>query len=83
MFFQRDIEALTELQLRFLVALADGVDTGLTTKNVIQKYGLVSSANVQGIKKSLLTKEFIDTDSDKIFISDPIFKLWIKKTIIK
>ena len=82
-FFQRDIEALTELQLRFLVALADGVDTGLTTKNVIQKYGLVSSANVQGIKKSLLTKEFIDTDSDKIFISDPIFKLWIKKTIIK
>lgn len=80
-FFQRDIESLTELQLNFLVALADGIEKGLTTRNVIQKYRLVSSANVQGIKRSLQAKEFIDTEDDSIFISDPIFKLWIKKTI--
>lgn len=81
-FFQRDIESLTELQINFLVALADGVETGLTRNEVIHKYRLQTSANVQGVKKSLMTKEFIDNDGDRIFISDPIFKLWIRKTII-
>lgn len=80
-FFQRDVESLTELQLNFLVALADGVETKVTSKDVIGKYHLVSSANVQQVKKSLLSKEFIDTEDDRIFISDPIFKLWIKKNI--
>ena len=80
-FFQRDVESLTELQLNFLVALADGVETKVTSKDVISKYQLVSSANVQQVKKSLLSKEFIDTEDNRIFISDPIFKLWIKKNI--
>ena len=80
-FFQRDIESLTELQLNFIVALADGVETGLTKNEVIREYHLQTSANVQGIKKSLMSKEFIDTDGERIYISDPIFKLWIKNTI--
>ena len=81
LFFQRDIESLTELQLNFLVALANGVETGLTRKENINKYRLETSANVQTVKKSLISKEFIDTDADRIYISDPIFKLWIRKTI--
>lgn len=81
-FFQRDIESVTELQLNFLMALADGVEKGLTKKDVIKKYSLQSSANVQGIKKALIAREFIDNDGDKVFISDPIFKLWIKRTIL-
>lgn len=81
-FFQRDIESVTELQLNFLMALADGVEKGLTKKDVIKKYSLQSSANVQGVKKALIAKEFIDNDGDKVFISDPIFKLWIKRTIL-
>lgn len=80
-FFQRDVESLTELQLNFIVALADGVETGLTKNDVIKKYHLQTSANVQGVKKSLMSKEFIDNDGEKIYISDPIFKLWIKRTI--
>ena len=80
-FFQRDIESLTELQLNFIVALADGVETGLTKNEVIREYHLQTSANVQGIKKSLMSKEFIDTDGERIYISDPIFKLKKKKTV--
>ena len=80
-FFQRDIESLTELHLNFIVALADGVETGLTKNEVIREYHLQTSANVQGIKKSLMSKEFIDTDGERIYISDPIFKLWIRKTV--
>lgn len=80
-FFQRDVESLTELQLNFIVALANGVETGLTKNEVIREYHLQTSANVQGIKKSLMSKEFIDTDGERIYISDPIFKLWIRKTV--
>lgn len=57
-FFQRDVESLTKPQENFLVALADGVTTGLTTKNVIRKYHLESSVNVRSIKKSFSYPEF-------------------------
>ncbi len=80
-FFQRDVESLTELQLNFIVALADGVETGLTKRDVIRKYHLQTSANVQGVKNSLISKEFIDNEGDRIYISDPIFKLWINRNV--
>ena len=81
LFFQRDTESLTGLQLNLLVALANGVETGLTKKDVIRKYRLETSSNVQAVKRSLISKEFIDTDGDRIYISDPIFRLWIRRTI--
>ena len=81
LFFQREVEGLTELQLNLLKAIANGVDTGLTKKDVIRKYRLESSANVQGIKKSLVKKDIIDIDGTVISFNDPIFKLWIKRNI--
>lgn len=42
---------------------------------------LESSANVQGIKKSLVKKDIIDIDGTVISFNDPIFKLWIKRNI--
>ena len=80
-FFQREVEGLTELQMNLLKAIANGVDTGFTKKEVIKKYHLESSANVQGIKKSLLKKDLIDIDGSVITYNDPLFKLWIKKNI--
>lgn len=80
-FFQREVEGLTELQLNLLKAIANGVDSGFTKKEVIKKYRLESSANVQGIKKSLLKKDLIDIDGSIITYNDPLFKLWIKKNI--
>lgn len=80
-FFQREVEGLTELQLNLLKAIANGVDTGFTKKEVIKKYRLESSANVQGIKKSLLKKDLIDIDGSVITYDDPLFKFWIKKNI--
>jgi len=81
LFFQRDIESLTELQKNFLVALADGVNTGLTTKEVIKKYHLESSAHVQSVKKSMSSKDFIDIAGSETMFNDPIFQLWIKENV--
>ena len=39
------------------------------------------SANVQGIKKALIAKDFIDMDGDPVSFNDPFFKLWIRRNI--
>ena len=78
-FFQREVEQLSELQLNFLHALAKGVSSGFSRKEVIKKYRLESSANVQSIKRSLLKKDLIDVDDQEISFNDSLFKLWLKR----
>lgn len=78
-FFQREVEQLSELQLNFLRALANGVSTGFSRKEVIKKYRLESSANVQSVKKALLKKDLIDVDGQDITFNDSLFKLWLKQ----
>lgn len=78
-FFQREVEQLSELQLNFLRALANGITTGFSRKDIIKKYRLESSANVQSIKKSLLKKDLIDIDGQEISFNDSLFKLWLKR----
>ena len=56
-FFQREVEQLSETQLNFLRALASGITSGFSRKEVIRKYRLESSANVQAVKKALLKKK--------------------------
>jgi AAA+ ATPase superfamily predicted ATPase len=80
-YFQREIEGLTELQLNLLKAVANGVDTGFSKKEIIKKYRLESSANVQGVKKAMIKKDLLDVDGSVITFNDPIFKLWIKRNI--
>ena len=78
-FFQREVEQLSELQFNFLRALANGVTSGFSRKDVIMKYRLESSANVQSIKKALLKKDLIDVDGQVISFNDSLFKLWLKR----
>lgn len=78
-FFQREVEQLSELQLNFLRALANGITTGFSRKEVIKKYRLESSANVQSVKKALLKRDLIDVDGQEISFNDSLFKLWLKQ----
>ena len=78
-FFQREVEQLSELQLNFMRALADGVSNGFSRKEIIKEYRLESSANIQSIKKALLKKDLIDIDGQAITINDSLFKLWLKR----
>ena len=78
-FFQREVEQLSALQLNFLRALANGVTTGFSRKDVIKKYRLESSANVQSVKKALLKKDLINVDGQEISFNDSLFKQWLKR----
>ena len=78
-FFQREVEQLSELQLNFLRALVNGVTTGFSRKDIIKKYRLESSANVQSVKKALLKKDLINVDGQEISFNDSLFKQWLKR----
>ena len=78
-FFQREVEQLTQLQMNFLRAVADGVTRGQTRKEVIRKYRLETSANVQAIKKSLVKRDLIEVNDDEVTFNDSLFKLWLKR----
>lgn len=78
-FFQREVEQLSELQMNFLRAVASGITTGHSSKEVIKRYRLESSANVNAIKKALLKKDIIDIEGQTITINDSLFKLWINR----
>ena len=82
LFYQRDLETMTVYQKNFLVAVANGVTTGLSRREILNEYHLESSANVQGINKALIARDFIDIDGDTIYFNDPFFKLWIKRNIV-
>ena len=81
-FFQREVEQLTELQMNFLRALANGISKNLSSKETIRKYRLESSANVQSIKKALIKKDLIEVEGQSITLNDSLFKLWIKRTSV-
>jgi uncharacterized protein len=81
MLYLRDTEHLSTPQFNFLRALSEGVSTRLSSKEVIQKYQLGTSANVLKIKKALLQKELIDENMGRTEFLDPCYELWFKKNM--
>lgn len=79
--FQREYENLSILQANFLRLLLDGVQEGFTTRPVIDKYRLSSSAAVIRVIDSLIRKEIIDKRDGKFEFVDPAFHLWMTRFI--
>lgn len=77
--FKSQIDSLSNFQLSLLRAIFDGV-TKFSNKEVIDKYGLNSSANVFRLKEALKKKEIIFfDDKDEPHFIDPIFKYWLSR----
>ena len=77
--FLQQIENLTAYQMNFLKAVAKGVHTDFTSKEVLDNYDLGSKSNVAGIITVLTKKEFIEKTPKGIQITDPVFQLWFTK----
>lgn len=77
MLFQNLTEMLATSKINFLKAVING-ERQLSSKEVIGKYNLGTSANVVRLKRSLISKEIIDEDAGSIFILDPLFASWLK-----
>lgn len=81
--YSRDTEDLTGPQLNFLKALANGIETGLSSIEILKTYQLGTSANVVKIKKALQQKELIEENSSGVYFMDPVFRLWFIKNILR
>lgn len=80
--YTRDTENLTANQFSFLKAVAEGIHTGLSSKGIIEKYQLGTSANVLKLKKALIEKELID-DQGGVYFLDPVYELWFRKFMLR
>lgn len=79
--FEKQTESLTTYQMNFLRAIIDGVHSEFTTKEILQKYQLGSSANVSIVKRALVKKELIEIEKRQADIPDPVMKVWLKKEL--
>ena len=77
--FLQQIENLTSYQMNFLKAVAKGVHTDFTSKEVLANFDLGSKSNVAGIITVLTKKEFIEKTPNGIEFADPVFQLWFTK----
>ena len=77
--FMAIVNDLTDHQLSLLRAVLDGV-VKFSASDVIEKYGLNSSANVRRVKDALKKKEVLTfNDKDEPVILDPLFEYWVSK----
>lgn len=79
--FEKQTESLTTYQMNFLRAVIDGVYSEFTTREVLNKYQLGSSANVSIVKRALVKKELIEIEKRHIVIPDPVMKVWLKREL--
>ena len=79
--FEEQIKGLTGYQMNFIRALCDGVTSEFASKAILESYNLGSKSNISRIKTVLQDKEIIDFDKDKVYLEDPIFKIWCKRNL--
>ena len=78
--FEEQLRGLTSHQINFLRAVCDGVNTEFGSKAVLEEYNLGSKSNISRLKSSLIDRELIEFDGEKVYIEDPIFRIWFRKT---
>lgn len=75
-------ETLTSSQINLLRAMIAG-EKSLSSSEVISKYHLRSSANVNRSRKSLIDKDILDNNAGVISFQDPMYRSWLKKEFFK
>ena len=76
--FSNIIDNLTAKQIAFLQAIANG-EKNFSSREVLSRYDLGTSANIKNLRKALLDKDLIDILPDSTVIQDPVFAYWLKK----
>ena len=75
--FSNIIDTLTAKQISFLQAVANG-ERNFSSRDVLAKYELGTSANIKNLRKALQDKDLIDVMPEATMIQDPVFAYWIK-----
>ena len=79
--YTRDTEELSANQLLYLKAVSEGVHTGLSSKLIMDKYRMGTSASVLKIKRALIKKELIEERAGQVYFLDPVYEIWFRKFV--
>lgn len=77
--YQEQIKDLSSFQMNFLRALCQGVHSGFTSKDILERFHLGAKSNVARLHSSLIEKELIESRDNELYIMDPVFEIWFKK----
>lgn len=80
--FMQQIEGLTTYQMNFIRVICSGIHTGFGTQATIKNFNLGTKSNLTRIKTSLTEKEIIETVNGQVYLADPVFELWFRKTYL-
>lgn len=78
--FEEQLQGLTSYQLHFIRAICNGIHSDFGSKAVMEEYNLGSKSNISRIKSALRDRELIEITKDGIYMEDPVFKMWFKRT---
>ena len=80
--FQEQIKDLSSYQMNFLRAICQGIHSGFTSKDILERFSLGAKSNVNRLHTSLIEKELIESIDQKLYIMDPVFETWFCKNFI-
>jgi uncharacterized protein len=78
----KETEELNNTEIKLLRAIS-AREVRLTSKEIIARYNMGTSAGVIKAKRSLVAKEIIDDNKKQPFFLDPVFELWFLQNILK
>ncbi len=71
-------EGLSNTQINYLKAFLSG-EKQLSSKEVLQKYRLGTSANAVRLKRTLVQNDVLDDVGNKLTFQDPLYEFWLRK----
>ncbi|MBO4905776.1 MAG: ATP-binding protein [Bacteroidaceae bacterium] len=77
--FKQQISSLTSYQMNFLAAILAGHSSDFGENAVRNEFNLGSSSNIPRLKTALLERDLIELDGRDVFISDPVFAMWLRR----
>jgi uncharacterized protein len=80
--YQKTTEELTNQQINFLKILCLKIEN-ISSKEVLQKFNIGTSANIIRMRESLEKKELIDIIGKQITINDPLYEMWLLNRYFK
>lgn len=77
--FMQQIEPLTAYQMNFLMAIGSGIHFGFNEQAVRDNFDFGSTSNIERLRTALTERDLIESNGKELFITDPIFRLWLMK----